>query len=291
MKSYYRLMNEVTTEGTDSGGATTPPTEAAAVTPTAATAKTMSWDEVKSYLPEDLRNDSALSTTTSLEGLAKMAVHAQKAIGNRVPIPDKHATPDDWSTFFRKVGNPEKIEDYKVNFKTPEGHQVNEEFISSIKEVAHKSGILPQQFEAVINAYLEKEASSLKGYNEQQQSKTLEGMTSLKKEWGDAFEGNVKKANVALKELLPENDLASLQGWENNPALTKLLANASKFFKEDVFVGHGEGKLAGVSPGDALQRARDIQGDKSHPYRNPSHPNYKQAQKEVADLYEIAYPG
>jgi len=68
------------------------------------------------------------------------------------------------------------------------------------------------------------------------------------------------------------------------------LANASKLFKEDTFIGHGEGKLGGMTPAEALAKATDIQGNNAHPYRDTMHPGHKAAQKEVQDLYKIAYP-
>jgi hypothetical protein len=289
MKHYLnRLMNEVAPG--DGGGAPAPtPTPTPAPTPTPSGVK-LDWSQIREALPEDIRNDSSLSTINSLEGLVKTYVHSQKALGNKVPIPDKHATPEDWQQFFRKVGNPERIDDYKVSYKAPEGHEPNEEFINSIKEVAHKAGILPHQFESVVNAFLEKEAAIFGDLRSQQEAKAQEGVGALKKEWGSAYEDMMKKANVALKELLPEGDRAALEGWQQNPAMAKLLANAAKFFKEDVFVGHGEGKLAGLTPADALRRANEIMGDPNHPYRNTNHPNHRAAQKEVADLFAAAYP-
>ena len=70
----------------------------------------------------------------------------------------------------------------------------------------------------------------------------------------------------------------------------RLLANASKLMSEDTFIGQGEGKLTGVTPQAALEKAKAIQADMNHPYRNPNHPNHRAAKKEVSDLYQLAFP-
>jgi hypothetical protein len=273
---------EILDGGGDGGGTPTP-------TPTPAPA--YDWGKIKETLPEDIRADSSLSTINSLEGLVKSYVHSQKAMGNRVPIPDKHATPEDWQQFFRKVGNPEKLEEYKVN--VPKDTQFKEEFIKSVTEEAHKAGVLPWQLERILGKYAEIANGEMQQLTQSEEMQLKKDIEDLKKEWGPAFDDKKRAANVAFKELLPdEADRQRLidDGLTSHPALVKILANAAKLFKEDVFIGHGDGKLGGITPEDALKKANEIMGDMNHPYRNPAHPNHKAAQKEVADLFSIAYP-
>lgn len=252
----------------------------------------VSWDQIKANLSEDLRGDSSLSTITSLEGLAKGYVHAQKAIGkDRIAVPDKHATMDDWQQVFKKLGVPEKVEEYK--FKLPEGAEVNDETLKALSEAGHKAGLLPFQMEQVFEKYYEIAKASSDSQLTTLKAKAEEDVNALKKEWGEGYETQTKKANVAFKELLPdEADRKRLieDGMASHPSVVRLLANAAKFFKEDTFVGHGEGSLGGVTPAEALEKARAIQGNAEHPYRNKSHPNHQQAQKEVQALYKIAFP-
>ena len=132
-----------------------------------------------------------------------------------------------------------------------------------------------------------------KGAITEEKTKIDTDIANLKKEWGAAYDTQVKKANVAFKELVPdEADRTRLieDGLGTHPVVMKMLTNASKYFKEDVFLGHGEGTLSGFTPEAALQRAREIQGDPNHPYRQPTHPNHQAAKKEVADLYKVAFP-
>lgn len=256
-------------------------------------AYSVEWDKALATLPEELRSSKAFEPIKSFEGLAKSFVHAQKATGNRVAIPDQHATEEDWQQFFSKVGNPEKLEDYKVNL--PEGAEVNEDFLGKMKEIAHKSGILPTQMEKLLGAYVEFANGETESYKTQALNQMKEDIQGLKDLWGDkGYERSKEVANVAFKEFLPEEaDRQRLidDGLSNHPSIIKAFAAAGKLLSEDKFVKHGDGEGAGLTKDDALQKARAIQGNPDHPYRNPAHPNHKKAQEEVAALYKIAFPG
>jgi hypothetical protein len=252
----------------------------------------LSWDQIKQAIPEALRGDKALEPITSLEGLTKSFIHAQKAIGkDKVTVPDKHATPEDWQALFSKLGNPEKIDDYAINL---EGDMaMNEEMLNKVKMAAHEAGVLPWQFEKIVNTF-NKEGielqNSTSAADEANYNKMVEG---LKDEWGDAYDTKIRAANVAFKEFMPnqeEREAFIEAGLGSDPRVVKLLANASKLLKEDVFVGHGDGVNGKMTPSEALEKARAIQGDDSHPYRNPAHPNHKSAKDEVASLYKVAFP-
>jgi hypothetical protein len=212
-----------------------------------------------------------------------------------IPIPDaKHATQDDYVTIMRKLGAPDKIEDFKI--KMPDGvkeEAMDQGFLKTIKETAIKAGVLPWQFEQIFGEYHKFADSAVKKSESEYKTQQTTDVNALKVEWGQSFDTQVKKANVALKELLPnEADRVRLveDGLGSHPSVLKMLAASAKFFKEDTFLGHGEGALAGLAPKDALHKAQLIQGDSTHPYRNPNHPNHAAAKKEVQDLYKIAYP-
>ena len=252
----------------------------------------LTWDQIKSNIPEELRSDKSLEDVTSLEGLTKSFIHAQKSMGaEKYVIPDKHATEADWKQVFQKLGNPESIEDYKIN---AEGDQVlGEETVNKIKAAAHEAGVLPHQFEKVL-ASINTEGKALNDTQELS-SKTAydEQMGKLKTEWGEQYDNQVKKANAAFKHLVPEKadrDAFLKTGMGDHPMVAKLLANASKYMTEDQFVGTGDGALGGLTPKDALARAVEIQGNMNHPYRNKEHIGHIAAKKEVADLYATAYP-
>ena len=56
-----------------------------------------------------------------MEDLLKSYKHAQKLVGaDKIPVPNKHATEEDWNEVFKRLGAPDKPEDYKYNIKDQE---------------------------------------------------------------------------------------------------------------------------------------------------------------------------
>lgn len=263
--------------------------------PAAAPAGNDEWAKMLGTLPDELKSDSSLSTIKDFQGLVKSYVSAQKMVGGKINLPDpKHATEADYIAVLKKMGVPEKLEEY--NFKLPEGakaEELNPEIMNKLKAAAHASGVLPWQFEKIFGAYYEQVSGITSQQEKEWEAEMKQNVDSLKKEWGQGFDTMVKKANVALKELVPnEGDRVKLieDGLGGHPVIMKILANAAKYFKEDVFIGQGAGEFSGMTPEQALQKARDIQGNMDHPYRKPTHPNHKAAKEEVANLYKIAFP-
>ena len=294
MLLFNEVREQILDAGGEGGGGTSDPAAAATATATSTHGSpppTIAWEQIKSAIPQEYQADPSLKTISSLEGLVKSYVHAQKGLGNRIPVPDKHATPEDWNQTFRKLGVPEKLEDYKMSL--PKEMKFDEEFVKDITKTAHEAGVLPFQMEKILSAYHEKALAVEDQWKVEQETTAKEDLEGLKKEWGEAFEKQSKVANVAFKELLPkveDRERLVKDGLASHPAVLKMLVNAAKFFKEDTFVGHGEGIGSGMTPEDALSKARTIQGDANHPYRTPTHPNHKAAKKEVQDLYSIAFP-
>ena len=250
----------------------------------------VSWDSLKEMIPEEYRQEASLKNVSDFSTLVKNYVHAQKQIGrDKIPVPDKHASEEDWRKVYTKLGLPEKIEEYSFNH----GLESENDFVKGFKEQAYAMGILPHQAEKIFGFFRDQSVNTLESRKAQAEEFRKSSEESLKKEWGEAYSDNLVKARVAFKELVPDEKMRSELvdlGLGDNPAFIKMLSNASKFFKEDVFIGQGAGKFTSLTPEDALQRAKDIQGNPEHAYRNPSHPNHASAKKEVADLYKLAFP-
>jgi hypothetical protein len=250
------------------------------------------WDDVRKALPDDIRDSEMFNNVTSVEGLAKSYMHAQKSMGkDKIVVPDKHASSEDYRQVMFKLGLSEKLEDYKFN--VPEGVEKGDDFVKEFTQASHKAGVLPHQAEEVFKWYRDYTTDVVDGHKAKLTAQLAEDEQSLRAAWGQAYDDNLQRADIALKELIPDDaerkELVD-SGIAKNKSILKLLASASKFFDEDTIVGQGGNKFSSLSPDDALAKARDIQGNMEHPYRNPSHPNHAAAQKEVQNLYKIAYP-
>ena len=71
-------------------------------------------DNWRSQLSDELRGHSTLEPIQSVENLAKAYVNASSMIGkDKVALPGQHASEDDWSHIYDKLGRPANITSWK----------------------------------------------------------------------------------------------------------------------------------------------------------------------------------
>jgi hypothetical protein len=246
----------------------------------------ISWT---SALPAELQSDPAILKFTDVGSLAAGYKNLEKSVGsNKISIPDEHATEADWAELFKKLGNPETLEDYGIT--DPEKGLLDDEFLNGFKEQAHRLGILPRQAQEMINWYSEqtKELNSTTETNVSAEMQETEG--ALKKEWGVGYSEKLTQIESALKRAGGDEFVRAIQesGLGRNVTAIKAFALMADKLGEDRGVNGATGKP--VTTQDHIEKARQMMGDPNHPYNVKTHPNHKAARKEFTDLYELAYP-
>ncbi len=257
------------------------------------TGKLVLPDNWKDALPDELKNDGSLGPIKTVEMLVKSYVNAQKLIGaDKVPVPGKHASTEDWKETMHKLGNPRTIEEYK--FELEKDTEVDAPFLEGFKKEAHQAGILPAQAKKMVDWFSKVNKDSWAAVSTEQENALVEGMTALKKEWGAAVDDNMLKARVAVKELAggDEKLLKFFQdsGLGKNANFVKLMSAAGGLLAEDKLRGGGQGGgLNGaLSPVIAKSKIAEITANPKHAYWNPNHENHMAAKKEVEGLYQMA---
>ncbi len=252
--------------------------------------RVITWRE---HIPEEYKSEqSLLNVPDDVAALIKMTVHSQRMVGaDKVALPSKHASEDDYQIFYDKLGRP-TLDKYEIE-KPKDSKFIDDDFLNVIKPEAHKLGIMPKQLSALVKKYEEHISKIDKETNEQKMGAIKQGLDGLKKEWGGAYPHKVGYAHNLLREHGSENLHKLLH--ENpeigdNPELIKLLsAVGEKLYKEDN-LPEGEVSSSRISPSEARDKATSIMSDSSHPYNMGDHPNHKAAVKEVQELMAIAYP-
>lgn len=250
------------------------------------------WPEKwKDQLPEDIRGEDSLKSINDIPALAKSYVHAQKHIGaEKISIPSKHATEDDWKRVFHKLGLPEKAEEY--NFDVPKTVEFKEEFIKGLKEQAYKQGILPKQMTPLLNWFAELSGSELAKEKTAKETAYSTSMKELQNEWGQAYEQKVKMAQNAfnhygdsqMKEYLEKTGLAG------DPNLLRIFSKIGEDLTDDTLPDGSPAQTGKLTPSEAIKQYNQILMDANHPYHLSGHPGHKGAVAEVQSLFEMAYP-
>ena len=240
----------------------------------------------KELIPEDYKDEKSLQNFSTMDDFVKSYLSAQKLVGaNKVAIPNKMATDEDWDEVYKKLGRPDKPDDYKYSFKDDE---INQDQLKSFNETAHRIGLLPKQAERIIKFYNE--------LNEQQQAdqskvfeeKQVEAMSNLKKEFGPTYNKRLDQAKKLATEtlgteMLNNTILKDGSRLGDNVSVIKAFSMlADKLSEDEIIKGEGTGY---VTASEIEKEIAELTEEGS-PYWNKTHPNHKKTVDQVIKLRE-----
>ena len=259
-----------------------PTTNAATSTPTS-----VDW---RTSLPEELKSEKSLSSITDIAGLAKSYVHAQKLIGaDKIPVPNKHATEDDWNAVYEKLGRPKSAEDYKLN--VPDNIKSDEIGIKNFSSTAHKLGLLPRQAEGILKYYSDLSAAAMNDANSKAMTGRKGAEENLKQEWGAAYNQKLEAAGKVFKEYVGADyqNLILQDGTKlgDNPAIAKAFAKIAESLGEDKLVSNTGPNY--MTPNEIQKQLNEITAPGTA-YHNKYHPNHDAAVQEAFQLREMLHP-
>ena len=242
-----------------------------------------SWKEA---IPEDLRNDPNISKFTELEALAKSYINATRMIGqDKVAVPNNNSTDDQWNEVYDKLGRPESPDKYKLEANS-EVVPFDENAIKSFADNAHKLGLNNKQAQGILEFYKESMEGSVQQSRVDTETAQANAEAQLRKEWGRAFDDNIKRAGaVAKANMNPQIlDMELKDGTRlgDHPEVIKGFANIANLLSEDKLVGtESENVSQGV---DYQSEINKIVNDRSGPYWNKSHPDHDKVVQQVFTL-------
>jgi hypothetical protein len=282
----YPLMMPLLDGGGSGGEPPQAPTQAPTQAPPQAPPQTPSI--FPDGLDDEIKNDPSLKVFINdnkldTANLLKSYVHAQKKIGaDKVTIPSKNATDEEWAQFYNKLGRPD-LDKYDLK-----GEGIDEDTIKGFKEQAYKAGLLPKQAQAVLDWNLAQAKARGDVINKQVADEFEKKVTGLRSEWADAFDHNLQLANRALKEFATPEELQYFKesGLADNVELVKLFHRIGKGLKEDSFDKEAHGSF-GLSKEDAQNKINEMYADFTGPYYNSDHPNHKSAVEQMYKLQQI----
>ena len=245
-----------------------------------------SWKEA---ISEEFRQDPNIEKFTEIDALAKSYINATKMIGqDKVALPNKNSTEDQWNEFYDKTGRPESADKYSLNVKS-DVVPLDNGAVKQFAENAHKLGLSNKQAQGVLEFY----KNSMEGTAQQSKVDTetaqVQAEQELRQEWGREFENNVKKAGALAKANINSDilDLELKSGIRvgDHPELIKGFAKIASMMSEDKI----------VSPeSDSASKSADIESEISTitnntdgPYWNKQHPDHDKVVQQVYTLREM----
>ena len=248
-----------------------------------------SW---KDSLPEEIRGHKSLETISDVGALAKSYVHAESMIGSdKIPVPGKWATDDDWSVVYGKLGRPETAGDYKLEAS----EAADADTLDWFKATAHEVGLNSSQAQKLLSKYEEMVGSQVTGNDAELESRRTEADLALKKEWGRAYENKMAGAKGVLMNFADE-DLAEMTTADgvkfgDHPEIVRMFSKVGDYIREKI----GEDSIAGpkgagvMAPDEAQQKLAEIRKEGS-PYWNHRHPEHDWYVNEALKYGEMLTP-
>jgi len=240
----------------------------------------------KVSLSDDVKADKSLENIKDINALAKSYIHAQKMVGSdKIPVPNKYATEDDWNAVYEKLGRPKTADGYK--FDLPQDKQVDEVSLKEFSSQAHKLGLLPSQAQGMVKFYNEITAKSLQDADSKALAARETSTKELKQEWGQAFDQKVSQAatlakSVGATELLDTN-LADGTKLGDHPVMIKAFAElANKMGEDSIVQASGPTYL---TPNQIEKQIGELTQTGSA-YWDKNHTNHEAAVQEVLALRE-----
>ena len=241
----------------------------------------------KDLIPENFREEKSLENFNNMEDFVKSYLHAQKMVGaDKIPVPNKHSTDEDWNEVFKRLGAPSSPDDYKYNFKDQE---MDSGQVQEFNKTAHKLGLLPKQAEGLIKFYNEMNGNIAANQEEQAAQAQLNVETELKKEFGPQFNKRLDQAkrlavNSLGQDFLENTYLKDGSRLGDNLTVIKAFSSLADKLSEDPII---------QGDGSSYMTAKDIEKEiteltqEGSAYWDKNHINHQKSVDEVLKLREM----
>ena len=239
----------------------------------------------KELIPEEYKEEKALQNFSTMDDFVKSYLSAQRLVGaNKVAIPNKMATDEDWEEVYSKLGRPAKPEDYKYSFSEEE---INQDQLKNFNETAHRIGLLPKQAERIIKFYNEMNTQAEVDNQKMFEVKQTEAMADLKKEFGPTYTKRLDQAKKLATETLGNemlNNTVLKDGTRLGDSVEVIKAFsmlADKLSEDEIIKGEASYTTAKEIEKEIAELTED-----GSPYWNKTHPNHKKTVDQVFKLRE-----
>jgi len=241
----------------------------------------------KDLIPENFREEKSLENFNNMEDFVKSYLHAQKLVGaDKIPVPNKHATEEDWNEVFKRLGAPSDPNDYKYDFKDQEMDQGQ---VQEFNKTAHRLGLLPKQAEGLIKFYNEMNVNNAASQEEAAAQAQMNVEAELKKEFGPQYNKRLDQAkrlavNSLGQDFLENTYLKDGSRLGDNLNVIKAFSDLADKLSEDPII---------QGDGTSYMTAKDIEKEiteltqEGSAYWDKNHINHQKAVDEVLKLREM----
>lgn len=237
----------------------------------------------RSGLSEDLKEAKALSNFKDQNDLAKSYLHLSSLLGKKV----NEWASDDIKGLYGKLGRPEAADKYE--FPTDMGQD-----IAALKQMAFNAGLNQEQAKSLADQIVLANRQMVEQKQAEEKNQFEEATSSLKKEFGSAFDKRLELAKRALDQLGGDSlkKVLAGSGLDNNPEVVKFFANLGKsYLEEHSIVNADKSSVHGITPDEAKKLIEIERKSNAQAIINRNHPDHLKVKTRMDELYKMAYSG
>jgi len=247
----------------------------------AAPEQTGSWLD---GLEDQYKSNPLINKWESLNDFAKTHLNAQKLIGaDKVAIPGKAATDEEWQSVYQRLGAPEDPQQYSLE----RADVFDENTFETFRNTAYEIGLSNKQAEKISNYFENQVREGQEVLSQRAEEARFSGEQELRKEFGQNFEQKLTQAQAAARtvmgdtEIFDQIQLADGRVLGDHPAIIRTFSRMAEMLGEDGLVG---------APTDVVMSSQDAKQLISEhmrpntPYTIAGHPEHDAAVAEVLRL-------
>jgi len=241
----------------------------------------MEWE---SSIPSELQGSDYFARLQGKElgDVLKSGYEASNFAAGAMKIPGPDSAEDVWDSFYSKT-RPTTAADYSMELDKEMGWEGTA--LDKFKETAHKYGISSKQLQGLLN---EGYAPIAKAAVAEQEAEVLSAERLAKTELGEKYQGKLNDTERLFKRMDNEDVFTAIKNTSliHNTKALEVFSQMANMFDEDTLVGGNETRWQSSADITAeIARRRNDPGD---PLNNNSHPEHRQAVKDLNMLYQRA---
>lgn len=206
--------------------------------------------------------------------------------GEKIPMPKGAEDAEGWSRVYDALGRPKSAEDYKLS--VPEGYG-DQEFAKAAAGKFHELGLSAKQAQALTDWYNQTQGGALEQQTTQLAQRSEQELSTLRQEWGGAWDENVELGRRAAQEFGLDGDkLWAIEKALGTSELLKFMSRVGRGLTEHTFESGRSTTSFGMTPEAAKQRISALRGDTEFTAKYLS--GNADAKAEMARLMSVAFP-
>lgn len=212
-------------------------------------------------------------------------IHAQKLVGgDKILVPGKDSSPEEWSNVFQKLGLPER-EQYKLDLEGVD--ETADEMTKGFIDKSHELGVLPNQARGIVEYFNQaQKAQETQAAQDAKDASDL-ALNNLKNEWKGTYDDNIAKVNETIEKIFTdeERQTASEAGFFSDPLFVKMMHTISNKIGDDTTLSGQAPRVGGFEGEQAL---RDEYQTVMHKLALPENKNSPALQRRLEHVLQQA---